>query len=166
MREGDKMRTIVKAGTALACALVATAAVAQPTPPTPEQQAANAAELRQSVFKLLGWNMDPLAAMLRGQAPFDSAKVATAGANIAGLAPMIPDVFAQDTHEFDVETLALDSIWTNKSDFDAKAGELAEEANAMATAAAAGDDGATRAAIAAVGQVCGSCHDDFREPTN
>jgi cytochrome c556 len=156
------MRTIITLGTALACALVATAAVAQPAPPTPEEQAAQAIALRQSVYKLLGWNMDPLSGMLRGTVPFDSAKVGAAAANIAGLAPMIPDLFVTDTSGFEVETAALDSIWTNKADFDAKAVELTEAAQAVVAAAGAGDDAATRAAVITMGRVCGSCHDDFR----
>ncbi len=75
---------------------------------------------------------------------------------------MIPDLFAQDTSEFDIETAALDSIWSNKDDFDSKAAELEAAAGAVIEAAGAGDDGATRAAIGRMGQVCGSCHDDFR----
>jgi cytochrome c556 len=148
-------------GTALA-ALVAASAGAQPAPPTPEQLAQRAAELRQSVFKLQGWNMDPLAGMLRGTVPFDAAVIEANATNIVNLSLMIPPVFVDDTTAFEVETVALDRIWTSKSEFEAKAAALTEAANALVAAAGAGNDAATRAAIAGVGQACGSCHDDFR----
>jgi cytochrome c556 len=158
------MKNLMKMGILglAAAAAATTAVVAQPAPPTPEQQAANATVTRQAVFKLLGWNMDPMAGMLRGTVEFDAAVVQTNAHNIAGLAPMIPDLFANDTREFDVETKAQDRIWTSKADFDMKAAALAEAATAAAEAAAGGDAAATRAAIGRIGQACGSCHDDFR----
>jgi cytochrome c556 len=158
------MRTIITLGTALACALsVAATSVAQPTPPTPEEQAAAAVATRQSVFKLLSWNMAPFAGMMRGQTPFDAALIKTRAVNIAGLAPMIPDLFATDTSAFELETRALDNIWTNKADFDSHPGELVEAANALGAAADSGDEAAIRAAIQGVGAVCSSCHDDYRQ---
>lgn len=157
------MRTSLKAGAAaLACALAATTAIAQPAPPTPEQQAQASVDRRQALYKLLGWNMDPMGGMLRGNVTFDASVVAANSANIANLAAMIPDLFVADTREFDLETAALDRIWTTKDEFDAKAQALIEAANAAVEAAGAGNDGATRAAIGRVGQACGSCHDDFR----
>jgi cytochrome c556 len=117
---------------------------------------------RQSVFKLLSWNMGPLGGMVRGAAPFDAAVVSNNATNMANLAPMIPALFASDTHEFELETRALDGIWTSKDAFDAKAAELAAAATAVAAAADSGDEAATRAAIGAMGQVCGSCHDNYR----
>lgn len=146
----------------VAATAVAATAVAQPAPPTPEQQAANATDTRQAVFLLLGWNMDPMAGMLRGNTEFDAAVVQANATNIAGLATMIPALFALDTREFDVDTKALDSVWGSKADFDAKAVALEEAANAAVEAAAGGDAAATRAAIGRIGQACGSCHDDFR----
>jgi cytochrome c556 len=155
------MRNLVIAGTALA-ALVAASAGAQPAPPTPEQQAQRAVELRQSVFKLQNWNMEPLAGMLRGTVPFDAALIETNATNISNLSKMISPVFGEDTTAFDVETLALDRIWGSMAEFNTKAVALTTAADALVAAAGAGDDAATRAAIGRVGQACGSCHDDFR----
>lgn len=153
---------MMKACAALACAFAAGTAIAQDGP-TPEEQAQSAIETRQAVFKLLGWNMGPLGGMLRGNVDFDAAVVETNMSRIASLGPMIPDLFASDTSEFDsLETEALDNIWTNMDDFADKASALVDAANAAVETAAGGDDRATRQAIAAVGQACGSCHDDFR----
>lgn len=130
--------------------------------PTPEEQAQNAVETRQAVYKLLGWNMGPMGGMLRNKVPFDAALVEQNAHRIASLAGMIPSLFEMDTREFDVETEALPRIWEGKDAFDGKAKDLVAAAEALATTAAGGDEGATRAAIAKVGQACGSCHDDYR----
>jgi cytochrome c556 len=63
----------------------------------------------------------------------------------------------------DVETRALDAVWADKADFDTKAAALVEAANATAAAAATGDQTATMAALGAMGQSCGGCHDTYRE---
>ncbi|GJM12938.1 MAG: cytochrome c' [Pseudohongiella sp.] len=130
--------------------------------PTPAQQAAAAAETRQSVFKLLYFNLVPIAGMARG-APFDAELAAKNGRNIAALAPMIPDLFAaMDTREFDVETEALDVIWEDPAGFAEKAQALFEGASNFAEVAAGGDRAATLGAFRGLGGGCGNCHDDFR----
>jgi len=76
---------------------------------------------------------------------------------------MISEVFANDTRKFQVETKAREGIWTNKSDFDAKAKDLQDRAAALEAAAKTGDKDATIKAAQAVGKACGACHDQFRE---
>lgn len=129
--------------------------------PTPEQQAAAAVDTRKSVFKLLRFNLIPLVGMARG-APFDAELAEKNGRRIAALAPMIPDLMANDTRGFDVETTALDKIWDNQPDFASKAQALADNATAFAEAAATGDQGATLGAFRALGGSCGNCHDNYR----
>ncbi|MFK7864651.1 MAG: cytochrome c [Pseudohongiellaceae bacterium] len=129
--------------------------------PTPEQQAAGAVDTRKSVFKLLRFNLIPLVGMAQG-APFDAAVAERNGRRIAALAPMIPDLFAHDTRDFDVETTALDKIWDNQPDFSDKAQALVDNATAFADAAATGERGATLGAFRALGGSCGNCHDDYR----
>ena len=104
--------------------------------PTPEQMAARAAETRQSVFKLLLFNLLPIAGMAQG-APFNAELAEKNALNIAALAPMIPDLFAaMDTRDFDVETEALDVIWEDSAGFAEKAQALLEGANTFAEVAA------------------------------
>jgi cytochrome c556 len=130
--------------------------------PTPAQQAAAAAETRQSVFKLLYFNLIPIAGMARG-APFNAELAEKNARNIAALAPMIPDLFsAMDTRDFDVETEALDVIWEDPEGFAAKAQALLEGANTFADVASGGDMAATLGAFRGLGGSCGNCHDDFR----
>lgn len=129
--------------------------------PTPEQQAAAAADTRQSVFKLLRFYLTPLVGMARG-APFDAEMAEKNGRRIAALAPSIPDLFMHDTRGFDIDTEALDVIWEDKAEFENKAMALMNNANAFADQAATGDRGATLGAFRALGGSCGDCHDAFR----
>jgi len=129
--------------------------------PTPEQQAAAAADTRQSVFKLLRFYLTPLVGMARG-APFDAEMAEKNGRRIAALAPSIPDLFMHDTRGFDIDTEALDVIWEDKAKFENKAMALMNNANAFADQAATGDRGATLGAFRALGGSCGDCHDAFR----
>lgn len=158
------MRHFIALGLIALCSMTAAStAVAQNAPPTPEEQAQQAAELRQSVFKLLGWNMAPLGAMLRNRMPFDAAVAQKSAMRIEQLAPMIPDAFRHDTRQFKVKSEARDIIWTRKSDFESKADGLLKAAGALTAAARSGDKAATLKAAGAVGKACGSCHDDFRD---
>jgi cytochrome c556 len=156
-------RLVVVGMISLGAGLVTGSAVlAEGAPPTPEEQARNAVELRQGLFKLMGWNMAPLGAMLRNKLPFDAAVAQKSADRIEQLSLMIPDVFQADTHQFKIETEALEGIWTSKTDFNAKAAEMNKAAAALNEAAKTGDKAATLKAAGALGKACGSCHDTFR----
>lgn len=150
----------IGATTALLSTSLLSTASAQDAP-TPEQQAAAAADTRQSVFKLLRFYLTPLVGMARG-APFDAEMAEKNGRRIAALAPSIPDLFMHDTRGFDIDTEALDVIWEDKAEFENKAMALMNNANAFADQAATGDRGATLGAFRALGGSCGDCHDSFR----
>ncbi len=155
------MKTFVKVGIAAAvsaAALAAGSAWAQDA----NAQAQNAVEIRQSIFKLMGWNMGPLGGMLRGNMDFDIERVQLSAERMSALAPMIPDAFATDTRGADVETAALDGIWDSQDAFNDKAAALIDALGQLKEAADSGDEGATRQAMGGVGAACGSCHDDFR----
>lgn len=126
------------------------------------EQAQAAAETRQAVFKLLGWNMDPMGEMLRNRLPFDAGQIAVSAQRISQLAPMIPEVFETDTRGMSVTTQARDGLWTNLDDFRQRAAQLAESARDLETIAEGGDRAAIGRAIGALGQVCGGCHDAYR----
>jgi cytochrome c556 len=131
--------------------------------PTPEQMAQAAAETRQGLFKLLLFNLRPIAGMAQG-APFNAELAERNARRIAAIAPMIPDVLgAMDTRDFDLETEALDLIWDNMDDIGVKAQALADNAIAFADIAAGGEMGATLGAFRTLGGSCGNCHDTYRE---
>lgn len=134
---------------------------AQDDSPTPQQQAASAADTRQAVFKLLRFNLIPIVGMAQG-APFNAEVAERNARRIAALAPMIPDLLAEDTRGFDIETEALDVIWENQSDVADKAQALLDAANNFADIASGGDMGETLGAVRSLGGACANCHDDYR----
>jgi cytochrome c556 len=161
-------RFIGKGSTALLCAAGVAlfgiaGAFAADSAPTPDDQAKAAVDVRQSIFKLQGWNMDVLGGMLKNRIPFDAAQVKLAGDRLTALSSMIPDAFKPDTSKFNVETEALPLIWNYKDDFDKKAADLTAAAEALSMTAAGGDKGMTFRAVANVGKACGACHDKFRK---
>ncbi len=138
-------------------------ASAQGDEPTPAERAASAAETRQAVFKLLGYNMGTIGAMAKGDIEFDAEIAERNARRIATLASMIPELFARmDTREFDVETEALDVIWENPEKFKSRAMDLVDGANEFADIAANGDRREIIGNVRALGSNCGNCHDDFR----
>ncbi|MGI9324299.1 MAG: c-type cytochrome [Pseudomonadales bacterium] len=147
---------------ALAATLVALLAAPVVAAPSPEERAAYAVDSRQSVLHLMGYYIGPLAGMARGQLPVDLSVIANNAGRIATLAPMIPETFSVDTRSFELETEALDVIWEQSAEFKAKAATLQEKAEALSAMATAGSEDGIRPAIGAMGQACGSCHDEFR----
>jgi len=129
---------------------------------TPEERAAQAVDTRKSLFKMLRFNLVPIAGMAQG-APFDADVAERNARRIAVMATMIPEVLAYDTSAYDsIETTALDKIWDNQNDIEVKAQALIDNANAFADAAATGNMGATLGAFRALGGSCGNCHDEYR----
>jgi cytochrome c556 len=127
----------------------------------PATQALSAVLLRQGLFKTLGFVLAPLASMQRNT-PLDMGVVRTSATRLATLSALIPEVFAQDTRPFELDTRALDSIWANGRDFESKADDLTLAADALAEAAASDDDDAARRAIGRIGVACTACHDVYR----
>ncbi|MCB1670393.1 MAG: cytochrome c [Gammaproteobacteria bacterium] len=131
--------------------------------PTPEQQAQQAMETRQSVFRLFRYNLGTISGMARGTVEFDAAIAERNARRIAAMAPMIPELFqAMDTREFDLDTEALPVIWEQFDLFQERAQALVDGANEFADIAAGGDRMETLGAIRAFGANCGNCHETFR----
>jgi cytochrome c556 len=98
--------------------------------------------------------------MMRGQAPFDAAKVDGAFAQWAETAQKLPGLFP-DNSKTGQKTRAASKIWVTKADFDAKAAEFGKVVAENRDKAKASLDG-LRAAIPAVGNACDNCHKDYR----
>ena len=145
----------------LAVALLA-GMVAMPAVALDAEQAQKATETRQSVLKVVGWNIGPLGAMARGLVPYDAALVERNAQRIAWMASMIPDAFRADTRAHDVSTEALPVIWENYARFEELAGNAQASAEKLAEIAAGGDEAAAKRAIGALIDDCRACHDDFR----
>lgn len=156
------MKKLMTIGVAAMGTVLAASAVAQNMPQN-RDQAEMAVETRQAVMHLQGWNMGPIAAMLKKQMEFDAEVVETHARRIKNLAMMVEDAFRADTRKFDMETEALDTIWDSYDEFAGNAQDLVDAAGALVKAAQSGNEGQTFQAAAAMGKACGACHDNFRE---
>ncbi len=121
-----------------------------------------AVEVRQSLLKLVRWNLGPLGDMARGRAPLDIERVGLNAARIEGLFGMMGDAFATDTRGADVETDALDRIWEESEQFAEKISAARQAAADLAEVAGTGDEDSVRAGIGGLARTCGSCHDDYK----
>jgi cytochrome c556 len=98
--------------------------------------------------------------MMRGQAPFDAAKVDAAFAQWTDTAQKLPSLFP-DNSKSGQKTRAAPKIWTSKADFDGKAAAFGKVV-ADNRDKAKGSVDALRAAIPAIGNACDACHKDYR----
>ena len=128
---------------------------------SPEKPQGVAVDQRKALFKTLRFNLIPIAGMAQG-APFNAEVAERNARRIAAIASMIPEVMAEDTRGFAVETTALDSIWDNMSDLNDKAQALEDNAIAFAEAASTGEFATAMGAFRALGGSCGNCHDTYR----
>lgn len=117
---------------------------------------------RKALMKENGKQARTLVQMMRGQAPFDAAKVDAAFAQWSDTAQKLPTLFP-DNSKTGGETRATAKIWQTKSDFDAKAAAFGKAtADNRDKAKASVDD--LKTAVAAVGKTCDACHEDYRQP--
>ena len=119
---------------------------------------------RQAEMKGNAKAVGPLVAIMKGEAPYDSAVVkASLDAMAAG------DAAAAEAHAWDassmegatIETWAKPEIWAEGSDIGEKYQAWLDARNALA---ATTDEASFKAAFPALGDACGGCHEKFRRP--
>jgi len=116
---------------------------------------------RQSYFTLLALNFGPMAAMVKGEIPWDSAAFARYANELATVTSLdLKRGFPEGSHTG--KTRAMPEIWENKDDFNAKADDLATAAQALKQAVDSGDKDAIVESFKATGGACKVCHDDYK----
>ena len=140
------MRHLVVAGALVAIGL--TAAFAQSNPISE----------RKAVFKSFGGALRPVGPMMRGEAPFELAKVQDALKTISEGAPKAAKLFPAGSGTGD--TKALPAIWTDNAKFLGLFTKL--EGDAKAAAAAIKDEASFKAEMPKVLSNCGTCHEAYR----
>lgn len=114
---------------------------------------------RIDLMKKAGEATKPVGAMLKGEAPFDLAKVKEALVSYETAAKQFPSLFPEDSKN-GKDSTAAPKIWENKADFDSKLaawGKVSAEASAKIT-----DEASFKTQMTAVLGSCKSCHDDYR----
>lgn len=115
---------------------------------------------RQELMKSNGAAAKTLTQMMKGEKPYDQKAAHQAAVTIDNNAKQIPSLFPPGSGaEAGVKTGALPAIWQNKTDFDAKAKNLGEQA---AKLVAANDEAGVKAQFGNVGKACGGCHETYR----
>ena len=127
------------------------------------QDAEKAIDYRKGVMRANGAHLGAIGAILKGEAG-DASHIAAHAAALAGLATMLPDIFADGTGpDSGVETRALPAIWDDQAKFNEVVAAAQAEATKLAEVAASGDMAAIGAQVGALGQnSCGACHEGFR----
>jgi cytochrome c556 len=116
---------------------------------------------RQGHLKAMGDAVKPVAAMFKGEADFDLAKVQAALKVIQERAPKLPTLFPDDSKTGE-DTEALPVIWDEKADFEGRYKKLADDAKA-AEAAITDEETFADGWKKVVGN-CSGCHKKFRKP--
>lgn len=116
---------------------------------------------RQSLFAILGANMGPMAAMAKGEIPWDDARFA-GFANDLATATTLNYLRGFPKGSEGGTTRAKPGIWENMDDFEAKLNDLRSAAAELATAAEGGDKKAIMTAFQATGGACKACHDEYK----
>ena len=137
---------------AVSASLFGTAAFAQ----KPE----DAIKFRRGVMAVIGWNFGPMAAMAKGDRPYDAAAFARHAEIVAFMSklPLEGFVPGSDTGE----TKAKPEIWLDMDDFKAKLEKMQAEVAKLAEVAKAADLNTSKAQLGETGKACKACHDKYR----
>jgi cytochrome c556 len=147
--------TLLAAGVAVAIGSLAGTALAQAKPDVLVKQ-------RQSAMTLIGKYWGPIAGMASGKvSPYNADVVSRNATYLENLAQMPWDGFHESTKG--EKSRALPAIWQQKAKFDELTQRLQSETVKLGQVARAKDEAGVKQQYAAVGKVCGACHENFRE---
>lgn len=121
--------------------------------------AENQHENREAAMKKVGGAMGGLVAIAKGQKPYDAEVVKTSLSTINATIKVFPTYFPDGSQGDDQE--ASPKIWENKAGFEARAAKLAADTETLLAQIPA-DQAAVGAALGALGQNCGGCHESYR----
>jgi len=141
-------------GAALALAFVS---VAQAQAPRPDR----AIKYRQGVMGAQGWNMGPLAAMVKGDRPYDKDLFLRNATRVEQLLAMSWEAFGPGT-DTGAPTKAKPEIWKEPAKFKQHQEQTMAAAAKLVAAARVGTLDAVKGPFGDLGNSCNSCHDDFQ----
>jgi len=149
-------KTLLAAGVAIAVGGVAGTALAQVKPEVMVKQ-------RQSAMTLIGKYWGPIAGMASGKvSPYNPDVISRNATYLENLVQMPWDGFHENT-KGEKNTKALPEVWSQKAKFDELAQRLQSEAVKLGEVARAKNEAGVKQQYAAVGKVCGACHEGFRQ---
>ena len=121
------------------------------------------AQRKQTMKTLGGFWYGDVGKMMKGEAPYDAAKVKAALDQMVLASKTMPTLFP-DTAKTGGDTHALPAIWEKKDDFNARWKKIGEEATAAM--ASIKDDASLKATQPNLNKNCNDCHSTFRAKLN
>ena len=118
---------------------------------------------RQEAMSSIREAMGALAAIAKGEAPFDAAVVAKSAGSIEDHLREAGSLFPEGSDKGDAETWAKAEIWSDYADFVMK---LEKSQAAAAALKGVSEESAFRPAMGKLGSSCKACHTDYRRPKN
>lgn len=133
------------------------------TTPAAAQDPERAVKARQGIYQNYLWHFGPLVAMARGDIEYDAERATRHAQLLDELVPfLLPEFFVEGSSNAERDdTDALPVIWEDFDDFIEKYEAMAAEVTQLAAVAGNGH-GELAPQVAATGETCGACHDDYR----
>lgn len=125
-----------------------------------QQKPADIIKYRKAVMVVQSWNMRPMAAMVKGQQPYDAALFAWYAGVIQSTSFMMPDAFLPGSDKGD--TRAKAEIWSDAAKFKQTVDRFNSDASKLVAASKAGTLDAVKGPFGALAKNCGGCHKQFR----
>jgi cytochrome c556 len=116
---------------------------------------------RKGLMDAAQWKMARLNGMADGSITADAADFAKSARDLAAIGGMLTEGFIPNSGSV-AGTAAQPAVWTNWSDFQQKANDLATKAQSLADAAASQGFDAAKGMVAEVRGTCGGCHRTYR----
>ena len=140
--------------------VIAVAAVAVLLPAAALAEKNPAIGYRHAVMDLVYANFGPVGAMIKGEIPWDDARVAGYGKDLKAISGLnLMRGWPAGSEGSD----SLPEIWTKMDEFQQKMEAFQAEAAKFGDVAASGDREAIKAQFGATGKACKSCHDAFKK---
>jgi len=118
-------------------------------------------EDREALMKSFGQSMGQLAAVAKGEKPFDAAEIQAALATLNERVAKFDPVALFPEGSTNEKTTAAPTIWTENAGFVADADKLKTDV-AAAAANPPADLAALQATVGKIGKDCGDCHQTYR----
>jgi cytochrome c556 len=117
--------------------------------------------MRKAAFTVMSWNFGVLAAMAKGQVPYDQAEAVKRAETVSVVSHLPFEGFPKGT-ETGLDTRALPEVWSQPEKFKQNAERLQSETAKLVQAAKSGDLGQLKSQVGATAKACSNCHDDYR----
>jgi cytochrome c556 len=118
-------------------------------------------KMRKAAFTVMSWNFGVLAAMAKGQVPYDQAEAVKRAQTVALVSHLPFEGFPKGT-ESGLDTRALPEVWSDPDKFKSAQERVQAETAKLVEAAKSGDAGQLKSQVGATAKACANCHDDFR----